>query len=74
MAVSIANNFSRHPLREIRSVVQRVYDEKVSNQDQLNIGEAVVTLFGNILSEIIIHVTGNKLLQHNVFDVHFVRF
>ena len=29
-------------LRESRSAVQCVYDEKFSNQDQLNIGEAVV--------------------------------
>ena len=52
------------------SAVQRVYDEKFSNQDQLNIGEAVVTLSGNLLSDILIHVTGNMLLQHN-FDVYF---
>ena len=52
------------------SAVQRVYDEKFSNQDQLNIGEAVVTLSGNLLSDILIHVTGNILLQH-VFDVYF---
>ena len=58
-------------LREGGSVVQHVYDEKFSNQDQLNIGEAVVTVSGNLLSDILIHVTGNKLLQHNIFDVHF---
>ena len=52
------------------SAVQRVYDEKFSNQDQLNIGEAVVTLSGNLLSDILIHVTGNMLLQH-IFDVYF---
>ena len=52
------------------SAVQRVYDEKFSNQYQLNIGEAVVTLSGNLLSDILIHVTGNILLQH-VFDVYF---
>ena len=52
------------------SAVQRVYDEKFSNQDQLNIGEAVVTLSGNLLSDILIHVTGNILLQH-IFEVHF---
>ena len=52
------------------SAVQRVYDEKFSNQDQLNIGEAVVTLSGNLLSDILIHVTGNILLQH-IFDVYF---
>ena len=52
------------------NAVQRVYDEKFSNQDQLNIGEAVVTLSGNLLSDILIHVTGNILLQH-VFDVYF---
>ena len=57
-------------LRESGSAVQRVYDEKFSNQDQLNIGEAVVTLSGNLLSDILIHVTGNILLQH-VFDVYF---
>ena len=45
-------------LREGGSAVQRVNDEKFSNQDQLNIGEAVI------------HVTGNMLLQH-IFDVHF---
>ena len=52
------------------SAVQRVYDEKFSNQYQLNIGEAVVTLSGNLLSDILIHVTGNMLLQH-IFDVYF---
>ena len=52
------------------SAVQRVYDEKFSNQDQLNIREAVVTLSGNLLSDILIHVTDNMLLQH-IFDVHF---
>ena len=52
------------------SAVQRVYDEKFSNQYQLNIGEAVVTLSGNLLSDILIHVTGNILLQH-IFDVYF---
>ena len=57
-------------LRESGSAVQRVYDEKFSNQDQLNIGEAVVTLSGNLLSDILIHVTGNMLLQH-IFDVYF---
>ena len=57
-------------LREGESAVQRVYDEKFSNQDQLNIGEAVVTLSGNLLSDILIHVTGNILLQH-IFDVYF---
>ena len=57
-------------LREGGSAVQRVCDEKFSNQDQLNIGEAVVTLSGNLLSDILIHVTGNILLQH-VFDVYF---
>ena len=57
-------------LREGESAVQRVCDEKFSNQDQLNIGEAVVTLSGNLLSDILIHVTGNMLLQH-IFDVHF---
>ena len=51
-------------LRESGSAVQRVYDEKFSNQDQLNIGEAVATLSGNLLSDILIHVTGNMLLQH----------
>ena len=57
-------------LREDGSAVQRVYDEKFSNQDQVNIEEAVVTLSGNLLSDILIHVTGNMLLQH-IFDVHF---
>ena len=57
-------------LREGESAVQRVCDEKFSNQDQLNIGEAVVTLSGNLLSDILIHVTGNILLQH-IFDVYF---
>ena len=38
-------------LREGRRAVQRVYNEKFSNQDQLNIGEAVVTLSGNLLSD-----------------------
>ena len=57
-------------LREGGNAVQCVYDEKFSNQDQLNIGEAVVTLSGKLLSDILIHVTGNMFLQH-VFDVHF---
>ena len=57
-------------LTEGGSVVQRVYDEKFCNQDQLNIGEAAVTLSGNLLSDILIHVTGNMLLQH-IFDVYF---
>ena len=37
-------------LREVGSAVQRVYDE--SNQDLLNIQEAVVTLSVNLLSYI----------------------
>ena len=57
--------------RNFGSTVQRVYNEKFSNQDQSNLGEAVVTLSRNLLSDILIHVTGNKLLQHNTFDVHF---
>ena len=57
-------------LREGGSAVQHVYDEKFSNQDQLNKGKAVVTLSGNILSDILIHGTGNMLHQHT-FDVHF---
>ena len=57
-------------LRESGSAVQRVYDEKFSNQDQLNIGEAVVAWSGNLLSDILVHVTGNMLLQH-IFDVYF---
>ena len=57
-------------LREGGSAVQRVYDEKVSNQDQLNKAEAVVTLSGNHLSDILIDATGNMLLQHT-FDAHF---
>ena len=52
------------------SAVQRVYDEKFSNQHQFNKGEAVVTLSGNLLSDILIHVTGNMLRQH-IFDVYF---
>ena len=55
-------------LREGGSAVQRVYDEKFSNQDQLNIGEAVLTLSGN--RDILIHVIGNMLLQY-IFDVYF---
>ena len=39
-------------LTEGGSAVQRVYDEKFCNQDQLNIGEAAVTLSGNLLSDI----------------------
>ena len=57
-------------LREGGSAIQRVSDEKFSNQDQMNIGEAVVTLSGNLLSDMLIHVIGNMLLQH-IFDVHF---
>ena len=53
------------------SAVQRVCDEKFSNQDQLNMGEAVVTLSGNLLSDILLHVTGNILLQR-IFDVYFL--
>ena len=49
-----------HPLREDGNAVQRVYDKKFSNQGQSNIGEAVVTLFGNLLRDILIHVAGNK--------------
>ena len=49
-------------IREAGSAVQRVYDGKFSNQDQLNIGEAVATLSGNLISDIFIHVTGNMLL------------
>ena len=52
------------------SAFQRVYHEKFSNQDSLNIGGAVVTLSGNLLSDILIHVTGNILLQH-IFEIHF---
>ena len=47
-------------LREVGSAVQRVYDE--SNQDLLNIQEAVVTLSVNLLSYILIHIMGNMLL------------
>ena len=36
-------------LRDNGSAVQRVYNEKVSNQDQLNKGKDVVTLSGNLL-------------------------
>ena len=36
-------------LRDDGSAVQRVYNEKVSNQDQLNKGKDVVTLSGNLL-------------------------
>ena len=57
-------------LREGGSAIQRVSDEEFSNQDQLNIGEAAVTLSGNLLSDLLIHVIGNMLLQH-IFDVHF---
>ena len=57
-------------LREGGSAVQCVYDEKFCNQDQLNIEEAAVTLSGNLLSDILIHVTGSMLLQH-IFDVYF---
>ena len=57
-------------LRESGSAVQRVYDEKFSNQDQLNIGEAVLTLSGNLFRDILIHVIGNMLLQY-IFDVYF---
>ena len=57
-------------LREGGNAVQCVYDEKFSNQDQLNIGGAVVTLSGNVLNNILIHVTGNMLLQH-IFDAYF---
>ena len=54
-------------LRESGSAVQRVYNEKFSNQDQLNIGEAVATLSGNLLSDILIHVTGNKYVTSTYF-------
>ena len=57
-------------LREGGSAIQRVSDKEFSNQDQLNIGEAAVTLSGNLLSDMLIHVIGNMLLQH-IFDVHF---
>ena len=57
--------------RNSGSKVQRVYDKKVSKQDQSNIEKAVVTLSRNLLSDILIHVMGNKLLQHNTFDVQF---
>ena len=57
-------------LREGGSAVQRVYDEKFTNQDQLNIGEAVLTLSGNLFRDILIHVIGNMLLQY-IFDVYF---
>ena len=56
-------------LTEGGSAVQRVYDEKFNNQDQLNIGD-MVTLSGNLLSDILIHATGKILLQH-IFDAHF---
>ena len=49
-------------LKEAGSAVQRVYDEKFSNQDLLNIPEAVVTLSVNLLSYILIHIMGNMLL------------
>ena len=49
-------------LKEAGSAVQRVYDEKFSNQDLLNIREAVVTLSVNLLSYILIHIMGNMLL------------
>ena len=57
-------------LREGGNAVQCVYDKKFSNQDQLSKGEAVVTLSGNLLNNILIHVTGNMLLQH-IFDAYF---
>ena len=57
-------------LREGGSAVQRVYDEKFSNQDQLNIGEAVLTLSGYLFRDILIHVIVNMLLQY-IFDVYF---
>ena len=49
-------------LKEVGSAVQRVYDQKFSNQDILNIREAVVTLSVNLLSYILIHIMGNMLL------------
>ena len=49
-------------LKEAGSAVQRVYDEKFSNQDLLNKPEAVVTLSVNLLSYILIHIMGNMLL------------
>ena len=49
-------------LKDAGSAVQRVYDEKFSNQDLLNIPEAVVTLSVNLLSYILIHIMGNMLL------------
>ena len=45
-------------LREVGSAVQRVYDEKFSNQDLLNIQEAVVTLSVNLLS----YITGADIV------------
>ena len=57
-------------LREGGNAVQRVYYEKFSNQDILTIGEAVVTLSGNLKNDILIHAAGNMLLSH-IFDVHF---
>ena len=49
-------------LKDVGSVVQRVYDEKFSSQDLLNIREAVVALSVNLLSSILIHIMGNMLL------------
>ena len=49
-------------LKDVGSAVQRVYDEKFSSQDLLNIREAVVTLSVNLLSYILIHIMGNMLL------------
>ena len=49
-------------LKDVGSAVQRVYDEKFSSQDLLNIREALVTLSVNLLSYILIHIMGNMLL------------
>ena len=49
-------------LKDVGSAVQRVYDEKFSSQDLLNIREAVVALSVNLLSYILIHIMGNMLL------------
>ena len=42
------------------------FKAEISNQDQLNIGETVMTLSRNLLINILIHVTGQEILEANL--------
>ena len=42
------------------------FKAEISNQDQLNIGETVMTLSRNLLISILIHVTGQEILEANL--------